>query len=74
MSTGPAIHRHHRRTSSGSSSTESSASRPATTAPGGIEGFFLDFAARPAPELLAEVGLANGIEFIGPPLAVSDPI
>ena len=44
------------------------------TTPGGLEGFFLDFAARPAPELLAEVGLANGIEFIGPPLAVSDPI
>jgi hypothetical protein len=26
------------------------------------------------PDVLAEVGIANWIDFVGPPLAVSDPI
>ena len=49
------------------------------TTPSGIEGFFQDFAARlrggsVGPEALLEVGLAYGIEFVGPPVAVSDPL
>jgi hypothetical protein len=42
-----------------------------------VERFFEQFAALPAPvdgDALAAVGHANWIEFIGPPLAVSDPI
>lgn len=47
--------------------------------PSGMERFFEEFAAqlRPGPvnpDLLAAVGHANGIEFIGPPLSVSDPL
>lgn len=48
------------------------------TSPAGIEGFFRDFAAAVAegggPELLHEVGLAHGLDFVGPPLAVSHPL
>jgi hypothetical protein len=47
------------------------------TAPSGLERFFEQFAALPAPvdaHGLAAVGHANWIEFIGPPLAVSDPL
>jgi len=47
------------------------------TSPSGVERFFEQFAALPAPvdaEGLATVGHANWIEFIGPPLAISDPL
>lgn len=44
------------------------------TTPAGVEGFFQDFAAKANPELLAEIGLAYGVEFVGPPLSLSDPI
>jgi quercetin dioxygenase-like cupin family protein len=48
------------------------------TAPAGLERFFEDFAALPPgpldPEALATVGRASGIDFVGPPLAVSDPL
>jgi mannose-6-phosphate isomerase-like protein (cupin superfamily) len=47
------------------------------TSPSGVERFFEQFAALPAPvdgDGLAAVGHANWIEFIGPPLAVSDPL
>ena len=49
------------------------------TTPSGLEGFFQDFDARMrggsvGPETLAEVGLAYGVEFVGPPVAVSDPL
>jgi mannose-6-phosphate isomerase-like protein (cupin superfamily) len=47
------------------------------TAPSGLERFFEQFAALPAPvdvHGLEAVGHANWIEFIGPPLAVSDPL
>ncbi|MFA9429449.1 cupin domain-containing protein [Egicoccus sp. AB-alg2] len=49
------------------------------TTPAGLERFFRDFAAGSpagpaAPETLAELGLAHGLEFRGPPLGVSDPI
>jgi hypothetical protein len=44
----------------------------------GLERFFEQFAEllpRPVdPEGLAAVGLANWIEFVGPPVGVSDPI
>jgi mannose-6-phosphate isomerase-like protein (cupin superfamily) len=42
------------------------------TTPAGPEGFFRDFAAQRDPERLAETGLAYGLEFVGPPFAVSD--
>lgn len=49
------------------------------TTPSGLERFFQDFAAESsgglaAPKALAEIGLAHGLEFIGPPVGVSDPI
>ena len=48
------------------------------TTPSGLERFFQDFAANspgPAtPQMLAEIGLAHGVEFVGPPVGVSDPI
>jgi mannose-6-phosphate isomerase-like protein (cupin superfamily) len=49
------------------------------TTPSGLEGFFQDFAARlregsVGPETLSEVGLTYGVEFVGPPVAVSDPL
>jgi mannose-6-phosphate isomerase-like protein (cupin superfamily) len=47
------------------------------TSPSGAERFFEQFAALPAPvdgDGLVAVGHANWIEFIGPPLAVSDPL
>ena len=49
------------------------------TTPSGLEGFFVDFAARlrggsVGPETLSELGLAYGVEFVGPPVAVSDPL
>jgi quercetin dioxygenase-like cupin family protein len=48
------------------------------TTPSGLERFFEEWAGAvpgPAdPELLAAIGHANGVEFVGPPLGVSDPI
>ena len=49
------------------------------TSPSGLERFFQDFAAQSgagavAPEMLAEIGLAHGVEFVGPPVALTDPI
>jgi hypothetical protein len=48
------------------------------TTPSGVERFFEQFAELlPGPvdrNKLADVALANRIEFVGPPLAVSDPI
>jgi quercetin dioxygenase-like cupin family protein len=48
------------------------------TTPSGAERFFEDFAALPpgsaSPETLAVMGRANWVEFIGPPLGVSDPL
>jgi hypothetical protein len=48
------------------------------TTPSGLERFFEEFAALlpgPAgPEALAAVGMANWIEFSGPPLGDSDPL
>jgi mannose-6-phosphate isomerase-like protein (cupin superfamily) len=46
--------------------------------PSGLERFFEEYAellpGPVSPELFAAVGHANGIEFVGPPLAVSDPL
>ena len=48
------------------------------TTPSGLERFFEDFdALLPGPldpQALATVGRASGIDFVGPPLAVSDPL
>jgi len=48
------------------------------TTPSGLERFFEQFAALlpgpVSPETLAAVGHANGVEFAGPPVAVSDPL
>jgi oxalate decarboxylase/phosphoglucose isomerase-like protein (cupin superfamily) len=48
------------------------------TAPSGAERFFEQFAElRPGPvdpEILSSVGHANWIEFVGPPVGVSDPL
>ena len=47
------------------------------TTPSGLERFFEEFAERsgPAdPELLAAVGHANWVEFVGPPVGISDPL
>lgn len=49
------------------------------TTPSGLEGFFEDFAARlqagsVGPATLSEVGLAHGLDFVGPPVGVSDPL
>lgn len=47
------------------------------TAPSGAERFFEEFAGlgpSARPEDLATVGHANWIEFVGPPVAVSDPL
>jgi mannose-6-phosphate isomerase-like protein (cupin superfamily) len=47
------------------------------TSPSGVERFFEQFAALPRPadaDALVAVGHANWIEFIGPPLAISDPL
>jgi mannose-6-phosphate isomerase-like protein (cupin superfamily) len=46
------------------------------TTPSGLERFFEQWAALPGPvdpNAIVEVGLANWLEFCGPPLAVSDP-
>ena len=49
--------------------------------PAGVERFFEEFAARGAsspratdPEYLVEIGHAHGVDFIGPPLALSHPL
>jgi mannose-6-phosphate isomerase-like protein (cupin superfamily) len=48
------------------------------TTPSGLERFFEEFAALlpgpVSPETLAAVGHANGVDFVGPPAAVSDPL
>jgi mannose-6-phosphate isomerase-like protein (cupin superfamily) len=48
------------------------------TTPSGLERFFEQFAELPTgptgPERLAAVGHANWVEFVGPPLGVSDPL
>jgi len=48
------------------------------TTPSGLERFFEEFAERlpgPAdPEMLAAVGHANWVEFVGPPVGISDPL
>ena len=48
------------------------------TAPSGAERFFEEFAALlpgpVSPETLTAVGRANWVEFVGPPVAVSDPL
>ena len=48
------------------------------TTPSGLERFFEQFAELPPGpsdrDTLAEIGRANGIELVGPPLAVSDPL
>jgi mannose-6-phosphate isomerase-like protein (cupin superfamily) len=48
------------------------------TTPSGLERFFEQFAelrtGAVGPEALAAVGLANWIEFVGPPVGVSDPL
>jgi mannose-6-phosphate isomerase-like protein (cupin superfamily) len=48
------------------------------TTPSGLEGFFEDFARRPAgsvdAEGLTEIGHAYGVDFVGPPLSISDPL
>ncbi|MHA6780317.1 cupin domain-containing protein [Pseudonocardia saturnea] len=47
------------------------------TSPSGLERFFEQSAALPGPvgaDALAAVGHANWIEFVGPPLGVSDPL
>jgi mannose-6-phosphate isomerase-like protein (cupin superfamily) len=50
----------------------------AITTPSGAERFFEQFAEQlPGPvnhNTIADLGLANWIEFIGPPLAISDPL
>ncbi len=48
------------------------------TTPSGLEGFFQDFsetlrAGHGGPDVLSEVGLPYDLEFVGPPIAVSDP-
>ena len=48
------------------------------TTPSGLERFFQQFAELPPgpvdAERLAAVGHANGVDFVGPPAAVSDPL
>jgi len=48
------------------------------TTPAGAERYFEDFAKLPAgpidPDALASLALASGIELLGPPLDVSDPL
>ncbi|WP_116947434.1 cupin domain-containing protein [Jiangella endophytica] len=47
------------------------------TAPSGLERFFEQSATLPTPidfDQLATIGHAHGLEFVGPPLAVSDPL
>jgi mannose-6-phosphate isomerase-like protein (cupin superfamily) len=48
------------------------------TTPSGLERFFEEWAGVAAgpgdPELLAAIGHAHGVEFVGPPLGVSDPL
>ena len=48
------------------------------TTPSGLERFFEEFAALLSgsanPEALSAVGHANGIEFTGPPVGISDPL
>jgi mannose-6-phosphate isomerase-like protein (cupin superfamily) len=48
------------------------------TTPSGLERFFEQFAELPPgqvdPQMIAALGHANWVEFIGPPLAVSDPL
>ena len=42
--------------------------------PSGLERFFEQFAEASGADVLAEIGIANWIEFAGPPLAISNPI
>jgi mannose-6-phosphate isomerase-like protein (cupin superfamily) len=44
------------------------------TTPSGLERFFEQFAEASGADVLAEIGIANWIEFAGPPLAISNPI
>ena len=47
------------------------------TRPSGLERLFTESAALSPPlahEVLAEVGRANWLEFMGPPVEVSDPL
>jgi mannose-6-phosphate isomerase-like protein (cupin superfamily) len=44
------------------------------TTPAGLEGFFVDFADSPDADVLGDIGRAHGIDFLGPPLDVSDPL
>jgi mannose-6-phosphate isomerase-like protein (cupin superfamily) len=47
------------------------------TTPSGLERLFEQFAALPGPvnsEALAAVGHANWVEFVGPPVGISDPL
>ncbi|NUR73001.1 MAG: cupin domain-containing protein [Hamadaea sp.] len=47
------------------------------TTPSGIENFFTAYAASSGvvdADVLAELGRANGIDFVGPPIGVSDPL
>ena len=48
------------------------------TTPSGLERFFEEFTALPpgtaGPEAMAAVGIANWVEFIGPPLSDSDQL
>jgi mannose-6-phosphate isomerase-like protein (cupin superfamily) len=48
------------------------------TTPAGTEQYFEDFAKLPPgpidPEALATLALASGVELLGPPLSVSDPL
>jgi len=48
------------------------------TTPSGVERFFEQFAellpGPVEPEVLSAVGLTNWVEFVGPPLGVSDPL
>ena len=48
------------------------------TTPSGLERFFEQFAELPPgqvdPQMIAALGHANWVEFIGPPLALSDPL
>ena len=48
------------------------------TTPSGLERFFEQFAEEAAgpvdPERLAAIGRENGVEFVGPPVGVSDPL
>jgi len=48
------------------------------TTPAGLEGFFEDFSVRPQgsvdAQALTDIGHAYGVDFVGPPLSISDPL